>query len=165
MNLMTGIKLPIKINYVIIICFIKQKLITQMSKNENKQNSPSKEKVTFTKNSFPLQQVKKMIGKKLIVPLPNLIVTIQDKNNAKILKTKILEMFKSDKSDKNVKKKNLIITTVYNNGILHVFKHIDIYLAISSISYKEMSDGVGDNILVTVQQYPKLSKSELKKLV
>lgn len=140
-----------------------------MSKHSDTQSNKTKEKLTSTKNSFPLQQVKKMIGKKLILPLPSLIVSIQEKNSAKLLKSKILEAYSVDKSDKS-KKKNLVLTTMYNNGILYVFKHIEVYLAISSISYKEMANGVGgncvgDNIIVIVQQYPKLTKMELKTLL
>ncbi len=121
----------------------------------------NKEKITYTKNVFTLQQVKKMIGKKLIVLMVNRVVTVQDKNSAKILKAKILEQHSIEKSSKC---KNMIITTMYNDGILYVFKNIDIYLAIGYISYKEMV-GIGDTITVIVQQYPKLSKSDLKKIM
>jgi hypothetical protein len=125
------------------------------------ENRTSKEKIAFTKNVFPLQQVKKMIGKKLIILMPNIVVTIQDKNNAKVLKAKILEQHATDKATKC---KNVVITVMYNNGISYAFKHVDVYLAIGSISYKEMTN-VGDTIMVTVQQYPKLSKTELKKIL
>ncbi len=120
----------------------------------------NKEKIIFIKNIFPLEQVKKMIGKKLIIPISGLIITIQDKNNAKVLKTKILENI----SEKVVKSKNIIITVMYNGGILNVFKQIEVYLAICSISYKEMAN-VGDNIMITIHQYPKLTKTELKKIM
>ncbi len=133
-----------------------------MLKNDESHQSLNKERITFTKNTFPLQQVKKMIGKKLIVPMPNLIVTIQDKNNAKILRSKIMDS--AQEKTASTKQRNLVLTTMYNVGILYVFKHIDVYLAISSISYKDMN-AIGDTTLVVVQQYPKLTKHELKKIM
>lgn len=137
-----------------------------MSKISDK-SSIHNEKPAFIRNSFPIQQVKKMIGKKLIIPMPNMPINIQDKNSAKLLKTKILEEKNtSSPSAAHIgKKKNLIITAMYNNGVLHVFKHIDIYLAINSISYKELAAGVGDSITVIIHQYPKLLKSDLKKIL
>jgi hypothetical protein len=133
-----------------------------MSKNLDKPPNLSKEKINIIKNSFPIQQVKKMIGKKLIVPLPSLTVTVQEKNSAKLIKTKLLDVEINKNEKSTTKKKNLILTAMCNNGVLYVFKNIDMFLAINSISYKELNDGVGDNITVIIHQYPKLTKTELK---
>lgn len=131
-----------------------------------------KEKIQIIKNSFPICQIKKMIGKKLIIPWPSLVITTQDRNNAKIMKAKIIEFsLANDTNDvaKHIttkKPKHLIITAMCNNdGILQVFKNIDVLLAINSISYKELSDGIGKDIFITIHQYPKLSKTEIKTLL
>lgn len=107
------------------------------------------------KNQFSLYQVKKMIGKKLIVLPPNLVMTIQDKNNAKLLKQKIIESGK----------KNLILTVMCNQGIMFLLKNIDIFMAINSISYKELENDNINNIIVNIIQYPKLTKNEIHALL
>ncbi len=121
----------------------------------------SKEKSPITKNSFPLYQIKKMIGKKLIIPWTSLTITIQDRNSAKLMKAKILEASSAD----GKKVKNLLLVATCNNGVLQVFKNIDAFLAINSISYKELNNGVGSNINVLIHQYPKLSKNEIRTLL
>lgn len=99
-----------------------------------------------------------MIGKKLIILMPNMTVTIQEKASAKAIKAKLLE------SESNRKHKNIIISAMCNNGILYVFKNIDMFLVINSISYKEIEKGMCENISVIIHQYPKMSRGELKSI-
>ena len=123
-----------------------------------------KDKVHIIKNSFPIYQVKKMIGKKLIIPWNSLIISIQNRNAAKIIKTKIIESYKNDTSS-NKKQKTLVLMAICNNGVLQVFKNIEIFIAINSISYKELNEGVGNNINIIIHQYPKMTKNEINKLL
>ncbi len=115
-------------------------------------------KIQVIKNNFSIYQIKKMIGKKLIVIYPLIVVSIHDKNAAKLLKTKINEQV-----DK--KTKNLTLNAMCNGGILYVFKNIDVYLFINSLSYKELDSGSGNNINIIINQYPKMTKAEIKKML
>ena len=108
------------------------------------------------KNTFTLYQVKKMIGKKLIMPWNNITISIQDKNSSKFIKSKVLE---------TSTKKNIILTTMCVQGILYVIKNIDMYLAIHSISYKELEDFNCNDISVIVIQYSKMNKTEVLNLI
>jgi hypothetical protein len=107
------------------------------------------------KNNFTIYQIKKMIGKKLIIPWPGSVITIQEKNLSRNTKNKILDA---------VGKKNLVITTFCSHGVLYVIRNMDIYLALNLISYKEL-EGMNNEINVTIIQYPKLSKSEIKSIL
>ena len=118
-------------------------------------------KYNIIKNNFTICQIKKMIGKKLLSISPLIISNIQDKNSSKNIKVKILEGL----TDKSKSAKNLIITTVCTNGILYVIKNIDIFLAINSISYKELETFKNNDINVVMLQYPQMSKSEIKELI
>lgn len=117
-------------------------------------------KIQPIKNNFSMYQIKKMIGKKLLLPWVGLNINIQIKNSSKVIKSKILENMSTNSV------KNLILTTVENQGILYVIKNLETYLAINSVSYKEMeSMQLSENINIIIIQYPKLSKSDIKLLI
>ncbi len=115
-------------------------------------------KHNFIKNNFNLYQIKRLIGKKLLIVSSLIPITIQMKNSSKIIKSKILDV-----SGNSIK--NLIITTTCSNGILYVIKNVENFLAISSISYKEIDSLQNTNINVVIVQYQKLSKKEIKDII
>jgi hypothetical protein len=102
-----------------------------------------------------MYQIKKMIGKKLLLPWSNLNVSVQDKNLARTIKTKILE---------TSTKKSVILTAMCNQGVLFIIKNIDVFLALQAISYKELEESKCNNLSVVVIQYPKLTKAEIIEL-
>jgi hypothetical protein len=112
------------------------------------------------KNIFNLYQIKKMIGKKLIIPWKGLNTSPQElKDSSKKIKKKILDSV----SQKGSKK--LVITTVCLSGILHIINGLDRSTAISMISYKEIEKLSGDDIKVVVIQYSKMSQASIKNLI
>jgi hypothetical protein len=113
------------------------------------------------KNTFTIIQVKKMIGKKLIVPWKGLNIPPQElKENAKKVIKKIIE----SSHQKGTKK--LVLTTVCINGILNIIGGLERYTAISMISYKEIEklDTLGE-ICVIIIQHPKISQANIKNLI
>lgn len=114
----------------------------------------AKSPVKLKEYSFPINQVKKMIGKKLIVihPFINILRTHRD------MAETIKEKFNVEKN----KKKSMVMFAMYNNGIWQVYKNIEIFIAITYISYKDMEN---TNISVTINECPKISRSELQKLL
>lgn len=122
----------------------------------------SLKKYNIIKNNFTIYQIKKMIGKKIILISPLITADSNHKNLSKIIKSKILENI----SDIKLGVKNLIITTVCSNGILYVIKNIEVFLAINSISYKELDTYKNNNdINILVLQYPQMPKSEIKEII
>lgn len=112
------------------------------------------------KNTFTILQVKKMIGKKLIVPWQGLNIPPQElKENAKKVVKKIIE----SSSQKGSKK--LVLTTVCINGILNVICGLERSTAISMISYKEIEKLNTSEIRVVIIQHPKMSQTGIKNLI
>ena len=134
-------------------------MVKPSEESTSNRKSPTKGTIKSSdiiKNNFTMYQMKKMIGKKLILLWSGIDITIQDKNSARLTKTKILE---------TTTKKNLVITTFCNQGVLYVIRNIDIFLALSTISYKELEISKCNDVNVIIIQYPKLSKSEIKELI
>lgn len=112
------------------------------------------------KNTFTLIQIKKMIGKKLIVPWKGLTVSPAElKEEAKKAKQKIM-----DSSDKKTSKK-IVITTVCINGVLNIIGGLERSMAISMISYKEITKNNLSDIRVVISQYSKMSQANIKNLI
>lgn len=109
------------------------------------------------KNSFSIYQIKKMIGKKLLIIHPIISAHNQLKSSSKNIKEKILDNTNSAK--------NLVLTATCNSGILFVFKNIDTFLAINSVSYKELESNKNIDINVVIVQYSNLTKQEVKELL
>ena len=110
------------------------------------------------KNTFTVYQIKKMIGKKLIILFSPQILPPNIKTLVKNIKAKILEN----------KRKNTVITftVVCIKGILYVIKNMEYFLAINSISYKEIDKlDIEKRIGVVIHQYPFMTKSEIKKII
>ena len=89
-----------------------------------------KYKSKSVKNTFSLIQIKKLIGKKLILPWKGIIITDEIKQKSKQTKEKLLESFKSGKK--------ISISVMCVSGILHVIFGVDILLAIMSIPYTDI---------------------------
>jgi hypothetical protein len=119
----------------------------------------SSKKSNIVKNNFTIYQIKKMIGKKLLLIHPSINAPIinQYKSVSKNIKEKIL--------DTNNSSKNLILTATCNNGVLYIFKNAETLLAINSISYKELESNKNIDVNVIIIQHPNLTKQEVKDLI
>jgi hypothetical protein len=117
-----------------------------------------KYKQKSVKNTFSFVQIKKLVGKKLIIPWKDIIISDDIKQEAKKIKEKIIE------SAKLGKQKNIILSAMIINGILHIIFGIDILLAIMDVSYTEIKKY---NIVLNIEviQYPKIPKLEIQKLL
>jgi hypothetical protein len=129
-----------------------------MSSKKSPKNSPKKT-VKFIKNTFSIIQVKKMLGKKLIIlwkgiPVASSVV----KENAKKIKDSII-------SSNNEKQKNIVLSCVCLNGVLNIINGSDRILAISNISYDEIKKKNISDLNITILQYPKMSQLDIKKFV
>lgn len=135
-----------------------------MGQNKKTPTSPKsgggEAKKNIIRNNFTLHQIKKLIGKKLLLMWPSLVISIQTKNSSKLIRTKILDIPKDSTS-----LKNLVITAMCSGGLLYVIKGAETFLAIGSISYKELDNIKNTNINVLIIQYPKLNKKEIKDLI
>jgi uncharacterized protein YqhQ len=117
-----------------------------------------KYKQRSVKNTFSFVQFKKLIGKKLIIPWKGIIISDDIRQKAKKIKEKIKE------SAKTSKQKNIILSAMLINGILHIIFGIDILVAIMGISYTEIKKyNIDSN--VEVIQYPKIPKLDIQKLL
>ena len=113
------------------------------------------------KNTFNIIQIKKMLGKKLIVPwkgLNNSPVALKEESRK--FKKKILD---SVKDPHGVKK--IVITTVCLGGVMNVVSGLERAVAISMFSYKDLEDDIISDIKVVVSQYPRMSQADIKNLI
>jgi hypothetical protein len=114
-------------------------------------------KQNATRNLYDICIIKKLIGKKILIPAKGLILTNKIKQDAKIVKQQILTQDSI---------KNIIIHVVCINGIMNIINGYHNYLALNSFSYKEVE--INDKlkkIEVKVIQLPKVSNIELKQLI
>jgi hypothetical protein len=111
------------------------------------------------KNMFNLLQIKKMLGKKLIITWKGLNIHAHElKEESKKMKKKIMEF-----GSKNAKK--IVITTVCLNGVLNIISGVGRAGAITMISYKEIQKLNLTDIKVVIIQYPKMSQTNIKNLI
>jgi hypothetical protein len=116
-----------------------------------------KYKQKSVKNTFSFIQIKKLIGKKLIIPWNGIIISDCINQKAKKIKEKIIENVKG-------RQKNMILSAMLINGILHVIFGIEVLISIMSISYTEIKKyNIDSNIEVI--QYPKIPKLDIHKLL
>ena len=120
----------------------------------NKKHSPTQKAV---RNIFPITQIKKMMGKKLIIPWKYIPITATLKDNIKKLKELIITASPE-------KQKNIIIIGVCINGIINIIGGVDRLIAISSISYDEIKKYNLSNLNITIMQYSSISQTEIKRL-
>lgn len=111
------------------------------------------------KNTYDIFQIKRLIGKKLLILWKDSL-----NNKEKIYQSKkIKDILLKDTTDKN---KNIVFSAVCDNGILHVISNIEYYLALVSISYKEIeTSSICKSISITIIQYPKMPISDIKVLI
>ena len=131
-----------------------------ISKNKSQMISKNNQNIKPVKNIFNLIQVKKMIGKKLIIPWKGINKPPQEINyNARKVKKKILE------SAKNEKFKKIILSAICLNGVLNIINGLDRCMALSMISYKEIQKNNMENMNVIILQYPKMSQKNIKNII
>jgi hypothetical protein len=116
-----------------------------------------KHKIKSIKNTFLVSQVKKLIGKKLIILWKGIIITDEIKQKTKKTKEKLLESFK--------KKKVVSVTALCISGILHIIYGVDILLALMIISYTDIKKYDIGSCYIEIIQYPKLSKADIQSLI
>ena len=129
----------------------------------SKQNMSAKSKsvVKPVKNTFTLIQIKKMMGKKLIVPWKGLNTSPASlKDESKKFKKKITDSVKDPTGAKKI-----VITTVCINGVMNVISGLDRAVAISLFSYKELEKNSISDIKVVISQYPRMSQADIKNLI
>ena len=115
-----------------------------------------KNKTKAIKNTFSLIQVKRMIGKKLLLLHKTISVTDELKNKSKLLKEKLIESFK--------KNKTCCISAMCSNGILQVIHGAEALITIMSISYTDIKAHNISECPIEIIQYPKLTKGELDQI-
>jgi len=116
-----------------------------------KVQSPTRKPI---RNTYNLLQVKKLIGKKLLIPGKNVSVLTETKDNAKKLKKALL----------NSNGKRLVIITSCVGGILHVVEGIEKYLAVTMLSYSDIKKHKLENLEIVIMQYPHLKSVELRRM-
>lgn len=116
-----------------------------------------KHKAPVIKNTFSLFQLKKLIGKKLIIIWKGILITDELKNKAKKTKEKLIESFK--------KKKTCSLTAICINGVLHVIYGVEFLLAIMCISYIDMKKYKICECYIEISQYPKMINDEIQKML
>jgi hypothetical protein len=111
------------------------------------------------RNAFTLIQIKKMLGKKLIIPWKGLNVPPAElKEEAKKTKKKIIDSHKDPT-------KKIIITTVCINGVLNIIGGLDRAAAISLFSYKDLENAELAETRVIISQYPRMAQADIKNLI
>ena len=124
----------------------------------------SKPVVKPVRNTFTLIQIKKMLGKKLIIPWKGLNSSPAElKEEAKKSKKKIIESLKD--GDKAQSSKKLVITTICINGVMNIIGGLDRAVAISLFSYKELEKNSISDIKVVISQYPRMPQVDIKNLI
>jgi len=108
------------------------------------------------KNHFTLVQLKKMIGKKVVILWRGIVPGAQEKARAKSLKASLIKRAGGQKHQ-------LVVTAVCIGGVLHVIKNEDVYLAIESMPYKTLE--AMSNMVITMIQHPEMTKQEIKGLI
>ena len=113
----------------------------------------------YIKNNYTIYQIKKMIGKKLIILYPTINIKLMYKNLAKENKKKILEtIFKNNK--------NIVLSAVCIKGIIYIISNIEYYLTINSISYKEIEQySLNKFINIVIIQYNDMQKKDIKEIL
>jgi hypothetical protein len=118
------------------------------------------------KNIYDLYQVKKMIGKQLVVPYTNVGTTGLNKKLAQEESKKIKDNIMSMSKSKTTRVANLSLIGFVSSGVIYVISGLERYFAINSITYNEIKTSrYLESIEVHITQYPKLSKAELAALL
>jgi hypothetical protein len=118
-------------------------------------NSRIVKKPKFTQNIFEITQFKKMLGKGIIKMWKGIIA---DKKTMERDVTRIKERILSNTS------KTAIITGYLNDGVIYIFNGYEKMLAIGNISYADIKKKK-IQLDIIVQQYPKLTKAEISKML
>lgn len=131
--------------------------VKKKSKNNRPTNHTKSPKQL--RNQFGLMHIKKLIGKKLLIPWKGLTITDKDKKSSININKNLIDLAKQ----KNYK--NIILTVVSVNGVLYIIKGIDRYLAINQISYKDIKKYNMNEFVITLVCYQGLTQSQIKKMI
>lgn len=140
----------------------KNSLKEIQDKNDQKFDPISFIKNNSVKNTYDMIHIKKLIGKKIIILSKIIIVNDNIKKNTKIMKEYILN--KDNYCSK--KPKQIIMHAILSNGILNIIGGVSFYLAINTISYKDIEQHPHlNNIDIKIIQYPKITQTNIKKII
>ena len=111
-------------------------------------------------NIYDLCTIKRMIGKKIIIPAKELVLSADIRADAKHCKHILLnESFQEHH-------KIITIYVMTNNGIMYVINGYSYFLAINSISYKELERHPSlSNLEIKIIKVPKVSSIDVLKLI
>jgi hypothetical protein len=119
-------------------------------------------KKNSTRNSYDIHVIKKLIGKKILVPSKDILLTNKIKEDAKKIKLLLLDATNLSKGTQ----KNIIIHVVCVNGIMYVISGYHNYLAINAITYKDIESNEHlSSLEIRLIQLPKVSSLELRQLI
>jgi len=109
---------------------------------------------TPVRNTYNLLQVKKLIGKKLLIPWKNVSILNETKHNAKKVKKTLMTS----------RGKKLVIITSCINGVLNVIEGVEKYLAITMLSYSDIKKYKLEDLEIIVIQYPHMKINDIRKM-
>lgn len=111
------------------------------------------------RNQFNMIQIKKLIGKKLLIPWKWITITDKMKKQSQEVQKRLISLAK----DKNYK--TIVMTATSINGVFIVIKGIERYMAINSTSYKTIKNNNMQHFKITLVCYPKLTQSKIKEMI
>lgn len=114
-------------------------------------------KQNATRNSYDICMIKKFIGKKILIPVKGLLLTPKVKEDAKSVKHALLSQ---------TNQKNITMHAICINGTMHIVSGYSSYIAISSISYKDIEANTYlQNTEIKLVLLPKITNANLKILL
>lgn len=113
----------------------------------------SAKKKASVKNTFDLVQFKKMVGKGMVKIWNGIVDKKLVAEESKKIKDKIL----------SGSIKSIGMSGYINEGVLYIFDGVERLLIINTISYSDLKKA-SINVDVIINQYPKMSKEEVKSL-
>lgn len=138
----------------------RESLRKQYSTNTTKKISHKRtDEEKPVRNQFNMIQIKKMIGKKLLIPWKWIAITDKIKKQSQDVQKRLISLAK----EKNYK--TIVMTTTSINGVFIVIKGLERYMAINSTSYKTIKNYDMQNFRITLVCYPKLTQSKIKSML
>ena len=111
------------------------------------------------RNTYDIQHIKKLIGKKIMIMSKGVLTTAKHRDDSKNIKALILTSRQQTRS-------NIIIHVMSTSGILQVIGGVPYFMAINNISYKDIEIHEHLKTLdIKIIQCNKLSAIDTKKLI
>jgi hypothetical protein len=128
------------------------------------------------RNSYDILVIKKFIGKKILIPCKDLLLTDKIKDDAKDVKNMLMSNDVLDQSRPAVQPSanqsrpaaasRITMHVVCINGIMHIIGGMHNYIAINTISYKDIETNEKiRNVDIKLVQLPKVSNQEIRQLI